>query len=167
MTPSQERWAARDSQGPRGSQAAPGDASSTPRTSGEVRKSSGLLRGTWHCILWPCSLHPSASLRVGREILTTKPSWPVLGGTETSLSWSALQPRCLGTVLWGSLNPSMMLGQKGLLSSESLNKTTAYHCTSGNSRWGMAAGAKDPPPGLNVLVPHCKKTHVTPVEKIP
>lgn len=66
----------------------------------------------------------------------------------------------------GSSNPSLMLGQKGLLSSKSLNKTTAHHCKSGNSRCEVAAGAKDSPPELNVLVLHNKKTRVTPVEKI-
>lgn len=142
MTPSQERWAVRDSWGPKGSQTAPGDARSTPHASGEVRKSSGLVHGTRHRVLWPCSLHPSASLRGGRQIPTAKPRWPVSG----ALRHHCLSPALgLGTAQWGSSKGSVMLGQKGLLSSKCLNKTTAHHCKSGNSRCGVAAGAEDPP----------------------
>lgn len=126
MTPSQERWAARDSRGPKGSHTALGDARSTPHTSGEVRKSFGLVRSTWHHILWPCSQHPSASQRGGREILTTKPRWPVSGALRQHCPSPALELWCLGTAQWGSLKGSMMLGQKGLLTSKSLNKTTAH-----------------------------------------
>lgn len=163
MTPSQERWAVRDSWGPKGSQTAPGDARSTPHASGEVRKSSGLVRSTRHCVLWPCSLHPSASLRGGRQIPTAKPRWPVSG----VLRHHCLSPALgLGTAQWGSSKGSVMLGQKGLLSSKRLNKTTAHHCKSGNSRCGVAAGAEDPPPGLNMLLPCCKKSCITPVEKL-
>lgn len=146
MTPSQESQAARDSRGPRGSQTAPGDARSTPHTSGEVRKSSCLVHGTQHRILWPRCLHLSASLRAERKILTTKPRWSVLGTVTHPCLSPALQPWCLGTARGGCSKGSVMLGQKGLLSSKCLNKTRAHQCKSGNSRCEVAAGAKDPPP---------------------
>lgn len=98
-----------------------------------------MAHGAWHCILWPCSLHPSASLRGGREVLATKPRWSGPG----TLRYQS----CIGAPVPGHSSEGILkgqLGQKGLLSSKSLNKTTAHHCKSGNSSAGWQQVPRTP-----------------------